>query len=142
MRIEAILNASVRQFLRFSVVGVAGFLVDATVLHLAMNGLGFGHYLGRVVSFLVAATSTWALNRRFTFDVDTRLHPLKEWLRFLGANALGGIVNYTVYALLVAHVSAVAGMPTLGVAAGSLAGLIFNFTMSKKLVFVEAARSG
>ena len=39
--------------------------------------------------------------------------PAVQWLRFLGANALGGAVNYGVYAALVTFSAAVAAL-TLG----------------------------
>jgi putative flippase GtrA len=63
---------------------------------------------------------------------------VSQWGRFLAANALGGVVNYAVYAVLVTLVPVVAAYPVLGVAAGSLAGLVFNFTASKKWVFRKA----
>jgi putative flippase GtrA len=123
-----------RQLLRFTAIGAVAFVVDASVLLVARNVLGLGLYLGRVCSFLIAATFTWALNRRFTFaDADTP--PVSQWGRFLAANAVGGGVNYAVYAVLVTLVPVVAAYPVLGVAAGSLAGLVFNFTASKKWVF-------
>ena len=57
---------SLGQFLRFGLVGTAGFVVDAAALTAAM-ALGLGPYGGRVVSYLAAVTFTWAMNRRFTF---------------------------------------------------------------------------
>jgi putative flippase GtrA len=131
-----------RQFIRFGLVGVAGFVVDASVLHLAMRYLGAGYYLGRLFSFLAAVTVSWALNRRFTFKERTELPATTEWARFVAANSVGGVINYAVYSLLVATVPAVRAVPTLGVAAGSLAGLVANFALSKRLVFVSAARRG
>jgi len=132
------MDTRLRQFITFGLAGVAGFVVDATVLYLAMRFLGAGYYFGRVISYLAAATTTWALNRRYTFGVRTGLHPGNEWTRFLAANAVGGVIGYIVYVLLVANVPLVRAIPTLGVAAASLAGMISNFTLSKKLVFVPA----
>jgi putative flippase GtrA len=51
----------------------------------------------------------------------------------------GALVNYGTYAALVASVPLVATRPVLGVAAGSVAGLVFNFTLSKLWVFHSAA---
>lgn len=126
------------QFLRFSLVGVVGFVVDTATLYAAIRYGGLGHYSGRLVSYLVAATSTWALNRRFTFNAHASAHVLREWMKFIAANALGGIVNYSVYAILIAASTNVSSQPVLGVAAGSIAGLAVNFTLSKRLVFVAA----
>jgi putative flippase GtrA len=123
------------QFLRFALVGIAGFVVDAATLYTAMHYAGANHYGGRLISYLVAASVTWALNRRFTFHARRSARPLHEWGRFLASNALGGLLNYTTYAILVASSSTVFEHPVLGVAAGSSAGLLFNFTLSRRFVF-------
>ena len=122
------------QFLRFALVGCAGFLVDAGVLN-AVLLLGADRYSGRLVSYLAAATFTWALNRNYTFRAqrDTRL--LGEWGRFLAANAVGGLINWTTYAILVSVSTTVFAHPAIGVGAGSLAGLVVNFTLSRRFVF-------
>ena len=122
------------QLLRFSAVGVAGFVVDATALYAAL-ALGAGLYVGRLASYLAAATATWALNRRYTFNAERTDRPALEWVRFLAANSVGGAVNYGTYAAMVALLPFVAANPWLGVAAGSFAGLIVNFSLSRRLVF-------
>jgi putative flippase GtrA len=127
--------ASARQELwRFTLVGAAGFFVDAAALMLATGSFGLGLYSGRVFSYLCAATFTWICNRRFTFAERTG-PPLVQWFRFLGANAIGGAVNYGVYAAIVTFSAVGAEWPVIGVAAGSVAGLVFNFTISKFWVF-------
>lgn len=121
-------------FLRFALVGVGGFVVDTLVLYAVKGALGL--YGGRVVSYFAAATFTWALNRRFTFVTVKATPKFKQWLEFLAANALGAVVNYGVYSALVTWTVAGA-MPVLGVAAGSVAGLVFNFTVNKTWVFAD-----
>jgi putative flippase GtrA len=123
------------EFWRFAGVGVVGLLVDMAALTLALEILGLGLYGGRVFSYLIAATATWALNRKFTFTQADQNAPLKQWLTFLGANAVGGAVNYAVYAAIVTFTALGAAWPVLGVAAGSIAGLTFNFTINKLWVF-------
>jgi putative flippase GtrA len=135
-----------RQALRFAAVGVVGFGIDAGVLMLAMWLLGLNVYSARVVSFLVAVTSTWAMNRAFTFRHDASscllTSMLAEWLRFCAANAVGGLVNLGTYVWLLNSVSSVREFPVLGVAVGSLSGLLVNFTLSKLFVFRgQTARS-
>jgi putative flippase GtrA len=131
-----------RQFLSFSVVGTIGFVVDTATLYFAMGQLGLGLYSGRVISYLVAATSTWALNRRFTFRQQRSTNRLGEWGRFLGANAFGGLVNYGVYAALVTLNDTASAHPVIGVAAGSVAGLLVNFSASRYVVFTGRAPRG
>lgn len=124
-----------REFLRFAAVGIVGYAVDVAALHLATDGLGAGLYLGRVFSFLIAATVTWYLNARFTFAA-ARLG-LAQWARFLAANSLGAIVNYGVYAALIAWGGLPRDYPAIAVACGSLSGLAINFLGSRRFVFAD-----
>ena len=125
------------EFTHFAVIGTAAFVVDTVVLYVGL-WFGLGIYWGRAVSYLVAATFTWYGNRRITFTT-TRAQGTTaiaaEWIRFLMANLVGGIVNYSIYAGLVGLVPLVRAYPVLGVAAGAIAGMSVNFTLSKLLVF-------
>jgi putative flippase GtrA len=123
--------------LRFAVIGALGMPVDWSVLQLMVH-LGTGPYLGRVASWFCAASFTWAGNRYFTF-AGTRARGLvltvKEWLRFLAANAVGGLVNVGLYSVLVRYSPPPFNDLTVALVCGVLLGLIFNFTLSKKVVF-------
>lgn len=122
------------RLLKFALVGVAGFLVDAGLLTL-INPL-VGPYSGRLVSFAAAVFTTWLLNRRLTFADRRGAGPLwREFAAYFAAMAVGGAVNLAVYTLLVTFVAPVAQIPALGVAAGSLAGLIVNFALAHRFVF-------
>ncbi len=125
----------IRQFGMFGLVGIAGLLVDMAALRLLLNGIGLDFYSARVLSFLAAATTTWALNRRFTFREANHAPLLRQWAAFVAANSLGGVVNYTVYAALVSTLALCARWPEIGVAAGSVAGMFLNFAASKRLIF-------
>ncbi len=125
------------QFLRFGVVGTAGFLVDAGVLT-AMLALGAGPYGGRVVSYLAAASATFALNRAWTFRAAARAPVARQWGVFVALNLLGFAANYGTYAALLSASPLVAAQPVLGVAAGSVAGMFINFALSRRFVFKPA----
>lgn len=123
------------EFLRFGVVGLVGFAVDTAVLYAAL-ALGAGPYLGRVPSYLAAATTTFLLNRVWTFRHRRGAAPAhRQWLAFLVLNLLGFALNYGTYAVLVAFVPLVAAHPVIGVFAGALAGMTSNFLLSRRLVF-------
>jgi len=128
------------RFLRFGVVGTGGYVVDNLVLLLMIDAVGADRYSGRVVSFLAAATFTWAGNRYFTFS-DRRARGLagavREWGRFILANAVGGLVNVGLYATLVKFAPPPFDNPFLALPFGVLAGLAFNFFLSRQLVFRE-----
>ena len=124
--------------LRFAVIGALGLPVDAGVLWLMTHRAGLDPYSGRVISWLCAASFTWMGNRTFTFRAARARGPVaiaKEWLRFLAANAVGGLVNVGLYSTLVRFAPPPANNLYVALIVGVLAGLVFNFTLSKTLVF-------
>jgi putative flippase GtrA len=121
------------QFLRFACVGAITYFVDAGVLTAVLTWAPGRFYLGRVVSYLAAASFAWALNRRFTFGASGSRW--RQWLRYLLANLSGGLANYAVYASLIAVSPFCRLYPVLAVACGSLAGLVLNFAASRRFVF-------
>jgi putative flippase GtrA len=129
----------VRQFLIFAIGGVIGFVIDSTVLLLLLHSTGAGPYLGRLISYLCAASVTWAYHRAFTFRSAARSHKFTQWVSFLLANAFGGLINLGVYALLVAESPWIGQRPVIAVAAGSVSGLAFNFVASRVFVFRHAS---
>lgn len=123
------------QLARFAIVGALAALVDMAVVEGAIRFAGTDPYSGRVLSYLAAATFAWALNRRYTFRGAERGGWLAQWLRYLGTNALGGALNYTVYAALVAGSEVFHSHPFLAVGFGSLAGMGFNYAAARHYVF-------
>ncbi len=122
-------------FVRFCLVGTIGFCIDASVLQIVVQYWGVDPYLGRVLSYLVAATATWGLNRRFTFGPGGAEQWQHQWARYVIVNAVGAGVNYGTYAACVWSFALVRQYLILGVAVGSIAALVFNFTASRRLVF-------
>ncbi|HKY18425.1 MAG TPA: GtrA family protein [Rhizomicrobium sp.] len=123
--------------LRFAVIGALGMPVDWCVLQLMVHW-GYGPYVGRILSWFCAATFTWAGNRYVTFaGTRARTFPATVWelLRFLAANAVGGLVNVGLYSVLVRFAPPPFNDLTIALVLGVLLGLVFNFTLSKKLVF-------
>ena len=132
------MNPARSQFLRFAVVGTAGFVVNEAVLFALLKLLRLDPYSGQAAAFLFAATFTWWGNRMLTFRAHAATGAggmAREWASFIAANALGGAINYAIYAMLVSIAPAPFNSPFLGVVAGTLAGLVFNFTMSRRFVF-------
>lgn len=130
------MKRTVSQFLRFCIVGSIGFLIDTSILYLAVFFFGLNPFAGRIVSYLTTATTTWKLNRTYTFTSNaSKSVAHREWAHYVTVNALGGAINYTVYALSILYSAAVREHLVIGVAAGSVAGLIFNFTLSKWWIF-------
>jgi putative flippase GtrA len=125
-------------FIRFALVGAGGYVVDTGVLALDTGVWGLDFKTGRALSIFVAMGFTWLGNRYLTFP-ERRARSfsgaMQEWLKFIGANAIGAVVNYGTSLLLVLYAASPFNHKFVAQALGVLAGLIFNFTMSRKLVF-------
>lgn len=132
------------RFLRFAVVGSGGFVVDESVLFVMQRFVGLDPLTGRVISILAAMTFTWWGNRNLTFHDHKAFGAAamaREWIRFVAANLLGALINYGSFAALVHFAPAPANNAYLATAIGVAVGLLFNFTLSKRLVFRPRANS-
>lgn len=124
-----------KQIAWFGVGGFIGFLVDAGVVQLLVSKVGADPYVGRLFSFLCAATATWLFNRNVTFSERGGYSLFGEWARYLVAMSAGFVVNYATYALVVHSSTFVRAWPSIGVAAGSVPGAMVNFMGARQWVF-------
>lgn len=123
------------QLPRFAVIGGIGFLVDASVLTVLVNGYGMGPIGARGVSFSAAATVTWYLNRRWTFAASARARKGPEYARYVLAQVLGAIINLLVYLLVIQLFPELGQMPVVPLAIGAAIALLFNFAAARFWVF-------
>lgn len=126
-----------RQFFWYCAVGCVGLFVDVVTLAMMRNALGI--YGARAVSFLVAATATWLMNRRVTFSVipDKQGGIMREYAHYLGVMAAGGLVNYATYSALAWKFDQSAWALSVYVAIGSFAGLGVNYLGVSRLIYRE-----
>ncbi len=120
----------------FSVAGLLGFLVNASIVWLLTSIMKVNAIIAQIPAFSLAVTTTWLFNHNITFlNYTSEKNLFKEWLHYVTANSLGAAINNGVYVLLVLNVNIIGKKPVLAVVCGSLAGLIFNFVASRTLVF-------
>lgn len=123
------------QFVRFIIVGFGGLIVDTITVYSLRHALGL--YGAGMVAYGTAATTTWALNRIWTFRGHGTgagaIHT--QWARFMATNFAGFVLNRGTYALLVTFLPIAAQQPIIAIAAGSVAGVFVNFNLSRRLVF-------
>ncbi|HMB37817.1 MAG TPA: GtrA family protein [Wenzhouxiangellaceae bacterium] len=132
-------------FFRFACVGGTIALIDAGLLYLLKDLPGFNAYIARVFSYTAAMSTGYVLNRYFTFHhIDKGRALLDELIRFFSVHALGGVLNFGVFALVVFFGEQAdlprfwnAVIPLIGVWVGGLVGMTFNFLFSSKFVFNE-----
>jgi len=134
-KISDIKYSLANQFIRFSGVGVVAFVVDVAVLYCGLYLLELDYFSGRILSYLMAASTSWYLNRNFTFVESDRSSPIKQWILFLAANGIGGLVNVGTYSIVMVYSVDSILSPLIGTVLGSIAGLVFNFSASRKLIF-------
>lgn len=121
-------------FLHFSVVGFSGTIVNLIVLTLLVY-VGVPVRLSVAVAIMVAMLSNFVLNRWFTFPHAGETHWLPQLIGFVGACSLGAVVNYVTVLVLLHLLPFFESVPQIPAIVGILAGLVFNFVLSKNFVF-------
>jgi putative flippase GtrA len=121
------------QFARFGVVGLAGLVVDTATVY-ALRGY-IGLYGAGFAAYGIAATTTWLLNRLWTFRGKGGGPVHRQWARFLAANSMGFLLNRGAYVVLVTMLPIAARQPVIATSAGAVAGMFLNFSLSRRLVF-------
>jgi putative flippase GtrA len=122
------------RLLRFGIVGVLGYVVDAGVLLVATQLLDVQYLLARVASFLIAASVTFLIHHRFTFRLTTPLSA-QRWSYYLLTTGVGALVNVGIYHLWVVRFGVEPMQLALGAAVGSIVAMFVNYFASSVLVF-------
>jgi putative flippase GtrA len=125
------------RLLRFGAVGTVGFVVDAGLLVTIVALADVSPLPARILSFLVAATVTYALNQRFTFQLGGGFS-FGRWTSYVTTTAIGACINVGIYRLWIAYMSATPSQLVIGTALGSLAAMLLNYFASSTLVFRNA----
>jgi putative flippase GtrA len=126
------------QFLMFGIVGLAGLVVDTGTVYGLRGWLGL--YGAGLAAYATGATTTWWLNRHWTFrgHAAPPARPHRQWALFMAANSAGFVLNRGTYFALVTYVAACARQPVLATSAGAIAGMFVNFGLSRRIVFRPA----
>ena len=124
------MSSDLGAFARFCAVGIVGFVIDAGVTLLLTHTAGWQPLTGRVLAFLIAATATWPLNRRFTFRSEKGA---ATWAPYVLLTGVGAGINVGIYMawLWLAGESPMSILT--GVALGSGVALGFNFLASRAI---------
>lgn len=124
-----------RKIGNFATIGGIGFIVDGGILTLLNSVFEFDLLLSRLVSFSVAVTITWFLNRRKTFADRKDRRPAREWGRYAIVNSIGALLNMGIFFWLVHGYSSLAAMPLVPLAIAASIAFVFNFFASKHVAF-------
>lgn len=120
-------------FIRFCIIGGFGFCWDTGTVYLLR---GFTNlYIAGTCGFLIAVTANWAANRFWTFRHHAHAAAHVQWAKFIAANLIGFAANRGLFFTLVARFPLAQQQPVLAIIAGTMAGLFFNYFLSKRFVF-------
>ena len=120
------------QFLKFGVVGGLGYLVNLAAFALLVEVEGLNHIVAAVLSFCIAVTNNFVLNRSWTFAGARGGHPGFQAVRFFAVSLGGLAINLLVLYGLVD----LAGAPTIASQATAIAvAMPFNFIGNKLWTF-------
>jgi putative flippase GtrA len=127
------------RFIRFSIVGGVGFLIEAALLSYFAGVASIGVIKGRAISFPLAVAATWWLNRTLTFQ--SRNAPGREGFRYFLVQSLGALANLGVFYVLVTWFPSLRTSPVLPLFIAAIFGLALNFVLSRRFVFVQYEKS-
>jgi len=124
-----------REFIFFIFVGGTGFVCDLIILQSLLYFVEMDSIKARLISFSIAITVTWILNRNITFKSTKGTNKATEWIKYAIANGLGGGINLLIYILLVSSEINYFSSPLIALSIASAVALIFNFFSNKIFVF-------
>jgi putative flippase GtrA len=126
------------RILSFSAIGGIGFAVDAGILQ-TLFSFGIQPLMARGVSFPVAVTATWLLNKRYTFRDRPHSGPHSRYFLYVSGQIAGALVNVCAFVLAIRHWPTLSARPVIPLMVGSALGLIFNYTWANMLVFKKTS---
>ncbi len=87
----------IARFVKFSVVGTLGAVIDFGLLNLLVQMAGFPKVLANVCSFTTAVISNFIWNRLWVYP-ETRGEPLrKQFVQFFVVNLAGLVINTAIF---------------------------------------------
>ncbi len=128
-----------RQFVWFTLAGLAGLAVDAGLFVALTRTFLWSIAPARTASVCCMVLTTWVLNRAVTFAQQRSPRRGAEFVRYAAVQASGLAVNIGVFALCLWLSPALRQVPLVPLVAGAAAGFAFNFAVTRTLVFRGAA---
>jgi putative flippase GtrA len=128
--------------LKFAAVGGLGFLTDISVLRLCLRFLQLSPFEGRAISLACAMQVTFLVNGLIVFRCLALRSCGRQWLAYMATNGLGNLINYLVFAGLVASRWPEVSRNGWALVIGSVIAYVFNFACVRLMVFGHPKRPG
>jgi putative flippase GtrA len=132
----------VHELAKFGIVGAVNTVLDFGLANLLYLGLGWPSLGAKSASVAVAATSSYFMNRHWTFRHRARTGLRREYTLFFLLNGVGLLISDACI-LIVERGFDKTGALWFNVAqlAGLALGMVFRFTTYKRWVFVSPERA-
>lgn len=88
-----------------------------------------------MLSFGVAVSVTYALNRAWSFRASAGRRRGPEYARYLAVQSVGVALNFAVYAAAIESLALFAAYPVLALAAGSAVAMAWNYAGARLFAF-------
>jgi putative flippase GtrA len=134
----------IRQFVPFIIIGLINTVIDFSILNIEsyLTGITEGSYmfLLNAVSFSVATTNSYFMNKKWSFQDVSSKGTGKKFSQFLLISVIGMLINSSIVYTITTFVSPVLGLSSslwmnLAKAGATGISLIWNFLGYKFLVF-------
>ena len=122
-----------QEFLRFGVIGINALILEIVIISILVK-IGIYPEYSRIISIPIAITFTWYCNRRFTFK-NKNPKKIKQYSRYFFLILCGITINYSVYIYVLDLLAALEYSYIIALCIGSLSSMLFNFGLSKLIVF-------
>jgi putative flippase GtrA len=129
-----------RLALTFGGVGLIGFVVDASLLHVGL-AVGLPAWAARMVSLFCAMQATFTINGLHVFRSLDRKRLVRQWTGYMLANGFGNFCNYWIFLTLVSLRWPVVSNHYAALAIGSLTAWAINFAGTRLFVFRPVLRT-
>lgn len=133
----ATFNRTANQYIKFSVVGGTGTIINLLVFYYLFNILNTNLNAASVFAFIIACANNFILNFLWTFKNtnlgDNSQKKLFMYFKFLSVSLIGLLLNLLILNFVVHTIGESAAI--MGQLAGILLGSISNFFFSRKWVF-------
>ncbi len=126
---------TVIQFFTFSIIGAIGTCVDLSCVYLAYDVADIPFRGARVIGFVVALTTNFLLNRKYTFGDRQNGGVTRQYLLFFVVCTLGFLVNWFISVALFERTASFHEHYLVAAFLGTMGGLTINFTGSKYIAF-------
>jgi putative flippase GtrA len=138
-RLRGRVDVVAREAATFGAVGAVNTVLDIAVLNLLVFGVGLAPLRSKVASTVLAATSSYLMNRHWTFRHRTRQDVRREYALFFGLNAVGLALNLLVLGVVRYGLGADGPLAlNLANVVGVGLGTLFRFWSYRRYVWTRA----